>query len=119
MSACLVRFGSIITPVLKAAVFPAEEWTTLLDARTGKPMKASEYVIDIRRVVLQKKLGILRARPKVMPWKCIVPLEVDDTIDNPKLLQDIGNLAGRMVGVGDFRPEKGGPFGRYTVKLVA
>jgi hypothetical protein len=105
--------------VMKATIFPAEEWCFLLDPKTKKPIPASQYVIDVRRVVLQKKLGVLRARPKIASWCCVVPFEIDDIIDKPELLVEIGNLAGRMVGVGDFRPEKGGPFGRYTVKLAA
>jgi hypothetical protein len=106
------------TSILKATVFPAEEWVTLMDVRSHKPIKEDEYVIDTRRAVVQKQ-GVLRSRPKVMPWYCLVPFEVDEIIDDPRLLVQIGELAGRMVGVGDFRPEKGGPFGRYTVKLAA
>jgi hypothetical protein len=49
----------------------------------------------------------------------MMPFEVDDVIGKVTILEEIGNMAGRMVGVGDFRPEKGGPFGRYTVKLVS
>jgi hypothetical protein len=106
------------TSVLKATVFPAEAWVTLLDAKTKKPIKADEYTIDTRRAVVQGN-GVLRSRPLVMPWCCLAPFEVDDIIDNPELLIQIGELAGRMVGIGDFRPERGGPFGRYKVKLAS
>jgi len=107
------------TAVMKAAIFPVDEWCVLLDPKTKKPLKADQYSIDVRRVVLQKKIGILRARPKIAGWSALVTFEVDEIIDKIQMVEEIGNLAGRMVGVGDYRPEKGGPFGRYTVKLAA
>lgn len=111
------------TSVLRSAVFPAEDWVTLLDPKTKKPLPAAKYEIDSRRVSLpgQKgaKVSVIRSRPKLLSWACNVVFEVDDVIANHKVLEEIGNMAGRMVGVGDYRPEKGGPFGRFTVKLVA
>jgi hypothetical protein len=103
---------------LKATIFPAEEWTTLLDPKTRKPIKGDQYVVDTRRAVVQRN-GVLRSRPKILAWVCVVTFEVDETIGGSQLLEDIGNLAGRMVGIGDFRPEKGGPFGRYAVRLLS
>jgi hypothetical protein len=107
------------TSVLKATIFPAEEWCLLLDPKTKKPLRADQYTIDTRRVVLKLRGGILRSRPKIASWFCLVAFEVDDIIGKVELLEEIGNMAGSMVGVGDFRPEKGGPFGRYKVKLAS
>jgi hypothetical protein len=105
------------TAVLKATIFPSEKWVMLLHPTSGKPIKADDYTIDVQSVVVQKS-RILRARPLVVPWRCMVTFEVDDSIDRPDILVEIGNLAGRMVGVGDFRPATGGSFGRYEVSLV-
>lgn len=109
------------TTVMKRGVFPAEEWVNLYNPETGKQLTLDDYVIDTRRAVIKsgmKSSGVQRSRPKILKWGCRVPFEVDDTIPNVGVLEEIGNIAGRTVGLGDFRPEKGGPFGRYKVKLV-
>jgi hypothetical protein len=108
--------------VLKGTIFPAEEWVLLLNPKTGKQIKADDYEIDTRPVVLKsmgKSVRVLRSRPKVNEWSCKVAFEIDDDILDTKNLEEIGNMAGRRVGVGDNRPESGGNFGRYTVRLVA
>lgn len=116
------KFGKLsATTVVKRGVFPAEEWALLYDPETRKPLTKTDYVIDTRRAVIKsgmKSSGVQRSRPKILKWGCRVPFEVDDTIANFEVLEEIANLAGRTVGLGDFRPEKGGPFGRYTAKLV-
>ncbi|HEU0180317.1 MAG TPA: hypothetical protein VFV58_39275 [Blastocatellia bacterium] len=104
--------------VLKATIFPLDEYFQILDAK-GKPMSGKSYTVDTRRVVLNKTIGIMRSRPKIENWRAVVNLEVDDTIvENLKMIEEIGNLAGRMVGIGDYRPEKGGPFGRFSLRLL-
>jgi hypothetical protein len=77
-----------------------------------------EFEVDTRRAVVQKA-GILRSRAKLpVGWKLKFELNVDD--DAPaelaRILPDIFAEAGRRVGIGDFRPERRGPFGKFEVK---
>src|SRR5215471_12219442 len=81
--------------VLKAAVFPAEDRCLLIDVTTKKPIPGDKYKVDARRVGLGKYGSVVRGRPLVFPWACLVALEVDDIIENSQLIEDIGNLAGR------------------------
>lgn len=104
------------TSVLKGTVFPAEDRTFLLDAKNGKPLKGDHYEVDVRRAVVQGS-GIPRARAKVSGWSCKVVLELDELITDNLILECL-NLGGRTVGICDFRPATGGPFGRFTATLL-
>jgi hypothetical protein len=106
---------------LAGSVFPVEPDFLILDDK-GKPAK--EYEIDKRRVVIGKS-GVLRCRPRFSPWQANLPLEIDrDFITNLDLVTEILNIAGRIVGLGEMRPDtsKGksgvGSFGRYRATLV-
>ena len=106
--------------LIRGTVFCPEDNVTILDPKTLKPLKAAKYDIDMRRVVITgRRCGVLRARPLVKSWACKVALEVDaDPYYNAGDLLQAIERGSRMVGVGDFRPENGGAFGRFTVKLL-
>jgi hypothetical protein len=77
----------------------------------GSPAATWDYV-DRRRVTVQRA-GITRERPALSAgWSCVVLLQVltPQYID-PVLLRQALGQAGRLVGVGDFRPT----FGRFSV----
>lgn len=74
-------------------------------------VKEPDY-LDRRRVVIQRS-AITRSRPAMLAgWKCQVSLQVllPEYI-NPQMLNETLQYAGRIVGVGDFRPS----FGRFQV----
>jgi hypothetical protein len=90
--------------LFKAAVVVLEEHCSL-------GVKEWTYV-DKRRVQIQRN-AITRARPAVEAgWKCDVLLQVLlPEYVGPDLLNEVIQSAGRLVGVGDFRPT----FGRFQV----
>lgn len=107
------KFGKMFaTKAIKGAVFTTERFAILLDDK-GKP--ATKYVID-RRPVVVGSARILRCRPSWMPWKIRLALEIDTAILSPANVKDALALAGRIVGVGDNRPEVGGDCGRFMVE---
>lgn len=68
--------------------------------------------LDRRRVVIQRN-GITRVRPAMLSgWKCKVSFQIllPEYIQ-PVLMNETLCYAGRIVGVGDFRPS----FGRFIV----
>lgn len=82
-----------------------------LDELCSLGSKEWDY-LDRRRVLVQRN-GITRTRPAMMAgWKitvrlmCIVPEYID-----AHMLHDRLSAAGRLVGVGDFRPT----FGRFQI----
>lgn len=104
------------TSLLKSTVFAIEPFCPLVDPETGEAIH--DYEIDTRRVVIQKA-SIMRSRPLVPQWATEVELEYDPDFVNPNNIEDALGVAGRRVGLWEYRPEKGGPFGRFTVEKVS
>lgn len=105
------KFGKKAAPaVIKGAVFLAEQFC-IIENDDGKPVK--EYTIDRRSVVINKKSRVLRCRPCFQKWSMSLALDVDTALVGREQLLDALSLAGRTIGVGDYRPEKGGGFGRF------
>lgn len=100
--------------IVSAGVFNADHATTLLDDK-DKPLK--KYAIDTRSVLIMKA-RILRSRPMFEPWHAQVKLDIDLDLLDPKVIEENLNEAGTICGVGDYRPQKTGPFGRFTAKLI-
>jgi len=84
------------------------------------PHGTREYVIDARRVVIPSTKGaVIRHRPRLDSWRFSFTLELDEELIQAKLARKILEDAGKKIGIGDFRPQKGGPFGRFLVTAWA
>jgi hypothetical protein len=107
------KFGKMFaTAAIKGSVFITEPFAVLVDEK-GKPAKG--YTID-RRPVVVGKARVLRCRPCFSKWRVRLALEIDTAILTPAQVKESLALAGRIIGVGDYRPEKGGGFGRFRVE---
>jgi hypothetical protein len=96
-----------------AHIVVTEELVPLLRL-DGTPIK--DYVIDARRAIVQRQ-GIIRRRPRFEEWTATFTIEFDPVlIPKPEIIPEIMNDGGNRMGVGDFRPQKNGPFGRFRVK---
>jgi hypothetical protein len=103
--------------LLAGTVFATDEAAALTDPDTGKPV--TEYTIDVRRCVPPGARGgvsVLRARPRLDAWAASFALEYDETMVDPQTILHFLEIAGRSIGVGNFRPAKGGWFGRFAVR---
>jgi hypothetical protein len=90
-----------------------EELVALLH-RDGTPI--TSYEIDERRAIVGKA-GILRHRPRFPEWSAMFTVEYDTVlVPGPDIILQITNDAGARIGVGDYRPQKNGPFGRFAVR---
>jgi hypothetical protein len=58
---------------------------------------------------------ILCHRPCFHDWKLSFTLHVDTDMLSPNLLREIVDAAGKRIGLGDFRPDCKGPFGKFVV----
>ena len=72
-----------------------------------------EYEKDQRRVMVQRA-GIIRTRAKVQDWYLDCLFQYVPVVPVP-VIADILRSAGEMVGLGDYRPEKMGWFGRFEL----
>lgn len=74
-----------------------------------------DYEVDVRPVVIQRA-RVLRARAKLLEWRADFEIVYDKTtIEDPAFIKDILNDAGMKSGLLDYRPERGGSFGTFTV----
>ena len=84
-----------------------------------------ESIEDLQRstqftvpVVVQRS-RIMRTRAKFdMPWSCTFGVDADDELVSREQLERWLDVAGRRIGLGDWRPEKSGTYGRFEVESI-
>jgi hypothetical protein len=97
-----------IVPFIAGCVVPAEEFASF---------KTQEYVIDTRRAVVQRQ-GVMRSRARLNSWNLTFDLQLDSDNMPDGVIESLGSIiteAGRRIGIGDYRPQKKGPFGRFEL----
>lgn len=70
---------------------------------------------DIRSVVVQRA-RTMRCRPIFSEWGTTVTVAYDESILDKADILRLFDTAGQLVGVGDYRPENGGDFGRFDAQ---
>lgn len=80
----------------------------------GKPAKSFE--VDSRPVTIPATKGrIMRHRPRFDNWSAEFDIVINDDLLDPATAHVLLQEAGLSFGIGDFRPEKRGPFGTFRV----
>ncbi|HJX50122.1 MAG TPA: hypothetical protein VJ438_01535 [Candidatus Nanoarchaeia archaeon] len=76
-----------------------------------------KWIVDRRAVVIPSTKGrVMRNRARFNEWSLSFEIEVlDDDEINAKLLNDVLSQAGHYVGIGDYRPQKKGIYGRFII----
>lgn len=116
--------ATLMRAIAATLVPPPVEGFPLLNPATGEAI--TDYEIDVRRAVVQRA-AVMRARPRIDEWESDVSMEFDIEAlggggDPEQLLRNSGEVlmmvlahAGKRVGIGDYRPERSGPFGRFEI----
>jgi len=108
--------------IFKSLIFPMEERAIIVD-NNGEQVRSHEIQID-SGVNSAGNSRIIIVRPRIDEWQTDVPFEIDEEFGPPnfdefmQVLLQIWNRAGRAAGVGAWRPEKQGRFGRYSVEMI-
>lgn len=77
---------------------------------------SAPWRVDTRAVVVPATRGrILAHRPIFDDWALTFEARLDTTIVGERLLRMIVDDAGARVGLGDFRPARKGPYGKFVV----
>lgn len=98
--------------VVPSAVRMDTDTVTILNG-TGP---AKNFEVDSRPVTIPATKGrIMRHRPRFNEWGAKFRLYVDDSVLDLSVAHQLLNEAGQTIGIGDFRPEKRGPFGTFRV----
>ena len=54
-------------------------------------------------------------RPQLKQWKATFEVEFDDTEIQVPIMKELFDIAGKIAGIGDWRPAKKGPYGKFQV----
>ena len=68
-------------------------------------------------VVVQRS-RVLRTRARFQQWSCTFLLDCDDELIDKTQLESWLDIAGRRIGLGDWRPSKSGEHGRFRVVTI-
>ena len=68
--------------------------------------------------VVVSRARIMRTRAKFDVWSCVFQIEADDELVDDAQLAAWLDIAGRRIGLGDWRPEKSGHYGRFEVEAI-
>ena len=80
------------------------------------PLGCKNFEVDSRSVVIPSTGGrVMCHRPRLDKWKCSFTLDVDEEMFSADFVRQLVDDAGRKIGLGDFRPARKGPFGKFKV----
>jgi hypothetical protein len=79
------------------------------------PLGTKDFEVDSRPVVIPSTQGrIMSHRPRLDEWSVTFTMEIDMEMFSESFCRILLEDAGRKVGIGAFRPQRKGPFGRFT-----
>lgn len=100
--------------LVPAAVIVLDDAIALLDPQDSLALK--DFEVDSRPVTIPSTKGrIMRHRPRLDSWAAEFSLQIDENVLDVELIHLLLEEGGRQLGVGDFRPDRGGPFGRFAI----
>lgn len=80
--------------------------------------RTKDFEVDSRSVVIPATGGrIMAHRPRLDKWTLGFTLTLDEAEADASLVRTLVDNAGAKVGLGDFRPDRKGPFGKFKVVL--
>ncbi len=80
------------------------------------PLDTKEWEVDSRSVVNPSTRGRMMChRPRIDDWTLSFHLDIDTSVFTPQLIRQVIDDAGKKIGLGDYRPERKGPFGKFVV----
>lgn len=98
--------------VVPSAVRMTTDTVTILNGKGP----AKDFEVDSRPVTIPATKGrIMRHRPRFDQWGAQFEMMVNDDLLSVEMAHQLLNEAGQSIGIGDFRPEKRGPFGTFRV----
>ncbi len=104
-----VREGLLVTEVVSFD-YDRERYGTTVD-RLGK---STQFTVPVR----VKQNRVLRTRAKFDEWSLTFRLDTDEELVDQAQLASWLDIAGRRIGLGDWRPEKSGIYGRFETVCI-
>ena len=104
-----VREGLIVTDV---ELFDYDR--ELLGTTAEDVAKNAQFTVG---AVVQRS-RVLRTRAKFDEWSVVFVIDTDPELVDLEKLTSWLDIAGRRIGVGDWRPQKSGHYGRFQVETI-
>lgn len=102
--------------VVPGAVVLVDDAITLLNGDGSTPI--DHFEVDSRPVTIPATKGrIMRHRPRFEQWSLAFDMRINEKLLEPKFVHQLLSEAGDQLGIGDFRPQTRGPFGRFCITL--
>lgn len=103
---------------MRSSLIPAGLALTEIECPILGPQSEPAWEVDSRSVVIPSTGGrVMCHRPRFDTWRINFTLDVDNGMFTNDLVRQIVDDAGKRIGLGDFRPARKGPFGRFQVTL--
>jgi hypothetical protein len=100
--------------VVPSCVLVMEDKIDLLNGDGKSHLK--DYEVDSRPVTIPSTKGkVMRHRPRFDQWSMQFTLRINEDILPVEFVQQLLTEGGQQIGIGDFRPEKSGPFGTFQI----
>ena len=105
----MVREGLVVTGV-EAFLYDEERYGTTPE-ELGK---SAQFTVP----VVVQRARVLRTRAKFDTWGCRFGVDVDEELVDEAVLRKWLEIGGSRIGIGDWRPEKSGIYGRFEVVSI-
>lgn len=100
--------------IVPAAVLVLDDAVVIRNGDGKTPVK--DFEVDSRPVVIPATKGrVMRHRPRFDAWSATFQIRVNEQVLGPDVVHRLLQEGGEQIGIGDYRPEKGGPFGTFRV----
>jgi hypothetical protein len=110
------KAGKSKVTTIKSSIIPACVEVNTDDGVTVAIESNEPWQVDTRPVRIPSTGGrILAHRPKFDDWSLEFDVSVDTEMMSAKMLRAIIDDAGKRIGLGDFRPDCKGVFGKFVV----
>ena len=104
-----VREGMIVMEV-ESFDYDRDQYGTTVE-KLGKS-------VQFTTAVVVQRSRILRTRARFDDWTCTFIVDADDELMDATQLGSWLDIAGRRIGLGDWRPEKSGDYGRFETASI-
>jgi len=109
----LIPAGMSVVEIESPLIDPDAHPSESTDARGWA---TPEWEVDSRPIVNPATKGRrLCHRPRFDRWRVTFTLDLDAGMFDPKFVRQLVDDAGQRVGLGDFRPDRKGLFGKFKV----
>ena len=88
------------------------------DTKLGETVEELAKTVQFTVGVVVQRARVLRTRAKFDEWGAVFLLDVDpELVDEPHLEKWLA-IGGKRIGLGDWRPEKSGKYGRFELEEI-